>query len=534
MTYAYYAVMGGFVAQVGHMHNTLNRVTITTDGLLLLAYHGHFLDISKDSIRDKSKADSLAKCLVCVQVLWMVGQMIERKITGYPITLLEVHTLVHVVCALVMFTLWFSKPMDVRDPTLIDPAEFQDMLAWLLLCTDHLNDAHGRRGDSEAYSLSWHGHLSYCYIDVPLSEADFHRTAKFDGSPQPQPLEMVELEMDPDGSPQIATYFRGRKTNSDDRRLYSAVPFYDGLPRASKVACRLVSGQALASGLGLSNPWPYFSGDGIKFAQPWWRIYKVTYALSLSEKDIRRLELAAKVVQKLPFPSKPISRDYRPFDPFHDLQDSFEFPVPLIQFHREPIGVEFEGSNPFGKRLLVLREPNFRDVLGLSKELTHFKYMHGSKGVLIATLVLIPTAYGSVHMGALTIAFPTSIERTMWKVACYILIGVAGGTAVLLVVVVLVFAMLRAYTRGRSVRGRNMRSRFSLKYRSVIWYLFNLLGMIGSVFKYVVYGLAFAVGLLYVGSRIYIVVESFISLRHVPIGVYQTPNISAMDYIPHL
>lgn len=35
-------------------------------------------------------------------------------------------------------------------------------------------------------------------------------------------------------------------------------------------------------------------------------------------------------------------------------------------------------------------------------------------------------------------------------------------------------------------------------------------------------------------ARVYIVVESFISLRHVPIGVYQTPDSNFMDYVPHL
>jgi hypothetical protein len=40
--------------------------------------------------------------------------------------------------------------------------------------------------------------------------------------------------------------------------------------------------------------------------------------------------------------------------------------------------------------------------------------------------------------------------------------------------------------------------------------------------------------LLYVAARLFIVVESFISLRHVPIGVYRTPNTNFMSYIPHL
>jgi hypothetical protein len=38
----------------------------------------------------------------------------------------------------------------------------------------------------------------------------------------------------------------------------------------------------------------------------------------------------------------------------------------------------------------------------------------------------------------------------------------------------------------------------------------------------------------YLFARVYIVVESFVSLRRVPIGVYQAPVINFMNYIPHL
>ena len=33
-----------------------------------------------------------------------------------------------------------------------------------------------------------------------------------------------------------------------------------------------------------------------------------------------------------------------------------------------------------------------------------------------------------------------------------------------------------------------------------------------------------SVVLLYIGARLFIVIESFISLRHVPVGVYLTPD----------
>ena len=101
--------MGGFVVDVSHLHKTLSRLTMSPKGAAFLARHGHSLKISDSTIRDKSKADILTKTLVCVQVGWTLVQTIARRIVGYPITLLEVHTLVHVGCAVRIYGL--------RDPT---------------------------------------------------------------------------------------------------------------------------------------------------------------------------------------------------------------------------------------------------------------------------------------------------------------------------------------------------------------------------------------------------------------------------------
>ena len=125
--------MGGFVVDVSHLHNNLSRLTISPKGAAFLAKHGHSLKISDSTIRDKSKADILAKTLVCVQVGWTLVQTIARRIVGYPITLLEVHTLVHVACAIGVYGLWFQKPLDVRDPVWVDASEFQDLLALMLV-----------------------------------------------------------------------------------------------------------------------------------------------------------------------------------------------------------------------------------------------------------------------------------------------------------------------------------------------------------------------------------------------------------------
>lgn len=122
--------MGGMAADVRDLHNTLERVTFTPEGILFLAQHGHFCEVYRTDIEDKSKADILAKSLVCMQVLWPAGQALERKIAGLPTTLLEIHTIVHVFCALLMYCLWFQKPLNVQDPTIINLREDRHLLAF--------------------------------------------------------------------------------------------------------------------------------------------------------------------------------------------------------------------------------------------------------------------------------------------------------------------------------------------------------------------------------------------------------------------
>src|SRR5271168_3865074 len=122
--------MGGLVVDINNIHNTLERATITPNGVLFLASLGHFFDVPRESIEDKSKANALAKLLVCLQVLWIAGQATERHVAQYPISLLEVHTLVHIIFTLTMYLLWMRKPFEVQDPTLVPAADFQEALAF--------------------------------------------------------------------------------------------------------------------------------------------------------------------------------------------------------------------------------------------------------------------------------------------------------------------------------------------------------------------------------------------------------------------
>jgi hypothetical protein len=114
ITYCFYAAMGGFAVDVRHIHDYRTQLTIEPQGILFLARRGHFITVPEESIKDKSKADMLAKVIICIQVLWMVIQCIGRKAAGYPIALLELHVLVHVICALCMYAFWIKVMLSLH------------------------------------------------------------------------------------------------------------------------------------------------------------------------------------------------------------------------------------------------------------------------------------------------------------------------------------------------------------------------------------------------------------------------------------
>ncbi|CZR54634.1 uncharacterized protein PAC_04518 [Phialocephala subalpina] len=135
LAYAYYALMSSFAVDISHLHNSIERATLTANGLLFLAQEGHFIDLPPESIEDHSKANFFTKTLVCIQVLWVVGQAIERTIAGYPLCILEIHTLVHAFCALVMYSLWACKPYDIQRPTLVQSID-QKALAFFVMSSE--------------------------------------------------------------------------------------------------------------------------------------------------------------------------------------------------------------------------------------------------------------------------------------------------------------------------------------------------------------------------------------------------------------
>ena len=125
--HSFYANMGGFAFDLeetylseSNLFTTKHaRLTVTPRGMALLAKCGYLPRISKEDILDKSKADNLSKMLSILQALWMLAQIVGRLIIRLSVTLLEVNTLAHIICALIIYVLWWYKPKLINEPTIL-------------------------------------------------------------------------------------------------------------------------------------------------------------------------------------------------------------------------------------------------------------------------------------------------------------------------------------------------------------------------------------------------------------------------------
>ena len=116
-------------------------------------------------------------------------------------------------------------------------------------------------------------------------------------------------------------------------------------------------------------------------------------------------------------------------------------------------------------------------------------------------LPLFSAAYGGVHLAAWNFVYPTAVEQVLWKCCC--IITLCGC--------LVVYGWIR-FPHGVTLPDRVGKLRLPLQ-----WLL---------------YVLALAVSFVVLAARIAIVIESFISIRKVPSGVYAT--VPWVEHIPHL
>ncbi|PPQ93748.1 hypothetical protein CVT25_008128, partial [Psilocybe cyanescens] len=111
-TQAFFLVMGGF--------------SLYEDGVLLRTLEAHEMEkleeegkiewptITEEEIKDKSNGDFFSKSVVVMQTTWFIIQCIVRRSKRMVLTELEVVTLAFAAVTMVIYALWWNKPLDVQ------------------------------------------------------------------------------------------------------------------------------------------------------------------------------------------------------------------------------------------------------------------------------------------------------------------------------------------------------------------------------------------------------------------------------------
>jgi hypothetical protein len=119
----YYANMGGFCMQwKDEADGSVKLGFLDGDQVPTLLHQNQLSDsahLSREAIQDRGKADWLVKVLALVQMAWLVLQCVARAIQRLPLTTFELSTLAYIPCALLIFYLWWDKPYDIRQPTMV-------------------------------------------------------------------------------------------------------------------------------------------------------------------------------------------------------------------------------------------------------------------------------------------------------------------------------------------------------------------------------------------------------------------------------
>lgn len=119
---AFFVVMGGFVVDIPGIPLVEGApptfTTLTPRGFLKYMNEGyiHHETFNRRSIADKGKTSNIAKLLASFQTLWLLAQCLSRWINNLPLTLLEIHVSIQVLCTIIITALWWSKPLNVNEP----------------------------------------------------------------------------------------------------------------------------------------------------------------------------------------------------------------------------------------------------------------------------------------------------------------------------------------------------------------------------------------------------------------------------------
>jgi hypothetical protein len=164
--------------------------------------------------------------------------------------------------------------------------------------------------------------------------------------------------------------------------------------------------------------------------------------------------------------------------------------------------------------VLPKRAPNLDSFLSLHDKWQVF--------AVLGVLVVLCAVYGGVHLSTCNFDFPTPIEQKLWRIAC--ILTVAGSP----------LAPWFVYWSNQVFYEESFSVGIIIEMLADVFEVLRGSGSFWVCLK-LVFSLPVCFAVLFsplLASRIFLVVESFISLRDVPSGVYAT--VPWAQYIPHI
>ena len=429
LAHGFFVVMGGLQVKLKREDQWIldGRSTITPTGALFLAKLDLLPDIPEETVNARSKADELVKGLACIQAVYILVEIIARWATALPVTLLELNTLAHVVCALAMYCLWWKKPQDVNEPFEVPVP--RHVAIFMLLRTSEFNGF-------------------WCAYSPQNEESPQKGEPIIGGTLITDNLPPHIVNAIPPNNSGVQIVGKVNKTIS--------IFEINGARRKGGIVM-LLPGQAL-------RDIPFTPQNG-----PW----------HLTAADIERLKLLTKI--KL-LPDYYDSEDWRLRSAAGCNYDH--------QLVKEASNLSDSGTGA------ILSDSDAGAISLVSQKIT------------LMLFCILGLLYGGIHATSWNTHFPSVVERTLWHVAACVVAG--GGFALC----TLGYAFSNAFLVRKTPKW----------YHKLMDFCVNVLGVLaGLVFVVVATSIVL--------SRIYLVVESFISIRSLPYGAYKVVNWTT--FFPH-
>ncbi|KAL8698518.1 MAG: hypothetical protein Q9201_006528 [Fulgogasparrea decipioides] len=486
LVHGFYVLMGGFALASPNdtfLPDGLTRAPLTPSGLRFLLQHEPeaLPDISAEQIRDKSKADGLKKTVVCIQALWFCIQCITRLSQRLPVSLLEINTMGHALCTLVIYLLWWHKPFDVEEPTLLTDSALYPILAYMWMSSR----------DSAR---------NHCSHDMPDGLQDEFQCIWPFREPVLSELAMGKRNVPPDvlrswavarnqpsltDNGNIIRYWPRKLNASQDDVVIEKRPAY--VSAVSQVQCRLRSLFPLRI---ITSRVP--AGFGVR----------KTAISHLSSADINRWALALMAIER------------------YQLEDDLRF--------RHQTAT----SGRFFNISLNMRAP-FLDALQNNSLNPRLEFRSRNAVFTLAPSGVFPgfaisgALYGGLHLAGWAAPFSSPLEELLWKISA-MSVTCTGIVFALLALIITSEAGKRALSDlPKIVTGRPLKHS-SRREELKAYALAVGIGLGGCIFVPCLP----LVWILYLLSRGYLVFESFRNIAYLPSASFDTPTWPS--YFPHI